>query len=1231
MKFFKAKARSLLFTSSLIATLLSYPAAADDTEIFFSESVSSVNPNVMFVVDVSGSMDQEVTGSGGQSRLTVMQNALKTVLNSAPDNLNVGLMNYGEVKYRDEGHGIKFPITDITAFAEPVVSEKLKTNAWGHKEWWNSSIPKTDTDTTVRSYLSEITNWYWKDNWYKEVVDENTATEMDHVGVTPIVDALYEAAMYFRGEKVSFGLGSIGYWNRWAAHQSTYEGDPVVWEEDQCESTYTKTHNDPVDFASNDNPWYRCPADPYNPQSPGTYENCRNNEVCTTETETNCKNWVNSYCTEEIVDESGDTNCAPGKRVSGYCNNDEYETRTVQKCKYEICQGGYSAKPNYTTPIKQTCQSNFIVLLSDGKPQYSYDFDDEGDRDGTNSPPPTYEKLEKGEFPVMLDKADSSNKFDHTSCDSNKTPNGYRSGACGPEMTDFLSKADNSDLEGVQTVNTYAIGFGLDGEASAQDYLKSLVSTDDPSTPEVEGYFSAEDEDQLSQAFSNILSSISSTTTSFASPGYSVDLKTGLFNEEDIYIPVFDKSLSPRWSGNLKKFRLATDANGKSSVVDKYNKLAVDNLGVFTEEAVDIWSKSTSGDGRDVAKGGVAQLIDPNSRKAYTDIACSDNGDACEFLTIAKNRIHPENDESTGTGAITNEVLGLDEDETETTRINMLNFIRGRKWNSETGVYDLFPHMGDMLHTEPLIVTYDKNYKDATTPNGQVIYATTNEGYLHAFDTVTGKEVFAFMPSSLMKNIPTQYYNSSIGEHAYGIDGIMSKREERDEYGNITKVLLYFGLRRGGREYYALDVTKPTNPKLLWKIDALAQEAIDDKKSCKKSAKSEKSEKTECTVDGTVGKGDFAKLGQSWSTPYLAKIRTSDTNFKDVVIFSGGYDINQDEYQPDRNANDTVGNEIFIVDADSGALLWSANNSALTHSIPGGMRILDMNQDGAIDRMYFADTGGNVWRLELPMGPSYDLSDSKLIKFAELGGKGSDNRMFYNEPDVALLKSKGVNWLTIAIGSGYRAHPADNEVNDNFYVLLDNAVNTPLTEKIDKSGKFQTLGPNDLEAISISGITGAPTINRGGIGDETILDLEKAGWYLEMPSTGEKVLAPSITSEGNVMFTTLVPPDSGADLSGINLCEAPITQGRFYSFNILTAEAGSDVDRSGTVTDIDVMTVVTANEIPGSPQRIFNKPACNDTECTQLVDIRVGKRAEALTTYDASLLESVFWTNPNRK
>ena len=323
MNFVKAKSCSLALMLSLLGAIFSHPSFADDTEIFFTESVTSVNPNVLFVVDVSGSMDEEVTGSGGLNRMTVMQNALKTVLKTAPDNLNVGLMNYGEIEDHDEAHGIKFPITDITALAEPVVSEKLVT-ATGFKEWYYSSTPEPAATTTVRDYLSQITDWYWKDDWYKVVKDGRSVDEMDHVGVTPIVDALYEAAMYFRGEKVSFGLDEPYHNQRTSAHPSTYEGDRILWDEAKCEETYTKTHSDPVDFNKGDYPWYRCPANVGNPQSPGTYANCRNTENCTTETEEDCKDWVDSYCSvSKLVDESGESYCPDGKKVSGYCKNNE--------------------------------------------------------------------------------------------------------------------------------------------------------------------------------------------------------------------------------------------------------------------------------------------------------------------------------------------------------------------------------------------------------------------------------------------------------------------------------------------------------------------------------------------------------------------------------------------------------------------------------------------------------------------------------------------------------------------------------------------------------------------------------------------------------------------------------------------------------------------------------------------------------------------------------------------
>ena len=1185
-----------------IPLLIAASAYADDTEIFFSDDVQGVSHNVMFIIDGSGSMDTNVPSSG-KSRLEVMKGALNTVLENAPDNLNVGLMNYGEDQWRNKGHGVKFPISPINAPALPIVADRIPVDEWGNVFWWYSSTPEPSETITVRNYLSKITDWYWKDNWYENTYDGAPVTEMPRKGATPIVDAVYEAALYFRGEKLGFGLGDAGYWTRWAAHPSTYSGDFVEWDTSSCHVTEIKTHDSKIDFAAEEYNWYRCKAPGDDGSGTPTYESCPSTESCTTTTESVCEGAIPGYCGAPL---EIDSDCPDGAWVSEVCPTEYVDVETLS-CTYEICDGQYLPHPNYKTPIKQECQSNYIVLLSDGEPGNG----------GDNVENKTYEEMKAGTMPTLPDKSQATNVFSHVSCDANKDPSGFRAGICGPELTSFLANSDNSDLEGVQRIQTYAIGFGLEGEANSEAYMRSLVTTDNASTPDVvEGYFSAEDEGQLSTAFSEILAQISSTTTSFAAPGYSVNTATGLSNEQVVYIPVFDKSKTPRWDGNLKKFNLGQDAAKNNIIKSKDGTPALDEFGVFEDTAVDVWSKSTGDqkDGAAVKRGGAASLINPNTRVALSDINCVGTGD-CDLTDSNNSHLLIHTNASDTSGLITNAQLGLPDEATETERMLLINYIRGRTYNTQTEVYDLQPRMGDMLHTEPVVVTYNDAYKSSasvdTAYNGQVVYAATNEGYLHAFDTTSGQELFAFMPEELLKNIKTQYTNTGSGNHLYGIDGNISLwRLDADKDGVITpgtedKAYLYFGLRRGGRSYYALDVTNPLKPKLKWKI-----KSTDAK---------------------------FSHLGQSWSTPYLARIRVGDRDVKESVIFTGGYDLNQDTESPAaRNTTDTMGNDVFIVDAQTGEYIWSLqggldgispneNASALTHSIPGGARLLDMNKDGAIDLMYFADTKSQIWRLEMPMGPSYDLDTAKLIKFAALSeGTETDARMIYNEPDVGLLSKGSKDWLTVSVGTGYRAHPANDAITDNFYVLLDGAVNKPLESKLKGLGDFQTLGKANLVELELT----EAGLVKNEMTSKSLLDLEtKVGWYFKLPENGEKVLANSITSNGSVMFTTLVP-SSGAAAAVSDPCVAPVTQGRFYSINILTGSAGDDLNKDKTITDADLFTVIASNEIPGTPQRVFNVPQCVDESCEQIVDIRVGKKNSPITDYDSAYLESIFWTAP---
>jgi type IV pilus assembly protein PilY1 len=153
------------------------------------------------------------------------------------------------------------------------------------------------------------------------------------------------------------------------------------------------------------------------------------------------------------------------------------------------------------------------------------------------------------------------------------------------------------------------------------------------------------------------------------------------------------------------------------------------------------------------------------------------------------------------------------------------------------------------------------------------------------------------------------------------------------------KVYLYVTMRRGGPYLIALDVSDPAQPQLLWQRDA--------------------------TSPG------YGELGQTWSTPKVVKVRA---NANPVLIMSAGYDHLAEDSLPATAAARARG--ILIVDALTGSPIWQAgaapsgatSNVAvanMSYSIASDPAVLDRNADGYADRLYIADTGGNVWRIDI--------------------------------------------------------------------------------------------------------------------------------------------------------------------------------------------------------------------------------------------------------------------------
>lgn len=140
--------------------------------------------------------------------------------------------------------------------------------------------------------------------------------------------------------------------------------------------------------------------------------------------------------------------------------------------------------------------------------------------------------------------------------------------------------------------------------------------------------------------------------------------------------------------------------------------------------------------------------------------------------------------------------------------------------------------LGDMISSQPVYVKQppfnyvDTNYntfKNTTQKNRTaMVYVAVNDGMLHAFDGGTGQEQWAYIPPILMPNLYKLADKNYSSNHQYYVDGsptigdICPNAPASTCTGNQWKTILVGGLNAGGRGYYALDITDPASPKALW-------------------------------------------------------------------------------------------------------------------------------------------------------------------------------------------------------------------------------------------------------------------------------------------------------------------------------------------------------------------------------------------------------------------------------
>lgn len=652
------------------------------------------------------------------------------------------------------------------------------------------------------------------------------------------------------------------------------------------------------------------------------------------------------------------------------------------------------------------------------------------------------------------------------------------------------------------------------------------------------GFYQADNSQELLGAFQSILKTVKDVNATFVSPGVAVNQLNRLTHKDELYFALFKPSEGSNWPGNLKKYKIDGD-----TILDKNGLPAVDDgNGFFSEQAHSYWSVLT--DGNDVRQGGAASKLSL-ARNLFTFSVPGP-------LVNSDNRLHESNT------SLTEQLLNIEMlDDSVTVRSNLVKWVRGVDLKDDDGdgdTSDIRLQMGDPIHSQPVIVNY--------SATDSAIFVATNQGFLHSFDAQTGSENFAVIPQELLGNLYEFYRENTTSNHIYGLDGDLVLRHFEE------KVYLYVGMRRGGRNYYTFDITSKTNPILVHQI-----------------------------VGGNTG---FEKLGQTWSRPTVTKIKVGET-IRNVLIFGGGYDVEQDN-KVARSA-DSVGNAVFIVDADTGALIWSASNSGadlllgdMEYSIPARISVIDRDNDGLADHMYVADLGGQLFRLDIHNG----LGRSELVSgglLADLGGDlAEDNRRFYYAPDVAQISTIDENFYAVAIGSGYRAHPLNAEIQDSFYMLKDFGIFTK-DEQGDYGLPENPFTRDDLYDATAHLLTSS---------DQTVAEEQgaiyanRAGWLVDLGSGGEKVLASPLILNYQVFFTTYLPASAND-----SLCAPPSGNSRAYLVELINGNAVVDLNNDNQTTHQDRFTNLKQTGIAPDTkiliEDILQPVVCLGTECASAV------------------------------
>ncbi len=511
---------------------------------------------------------------------------------------------------------------------------------------------------------------------------------------------------------------------------------------------------------------------------------------------------------------------------------------------------------------------------------------------------------------------------------------------------------------------------------------------------------------------------------------------------------------------------------------------------------------------------------------------------------------------------------------------DIVDYIRGKEIS---GFRSRQKNLGDIVHSAPYLVVGDGIDNDSdgeidesgygydeidNDSDGEIdeldeidldehrgiVFAGGNDGMLHAFDAKTGDEIFAYIPHIVFNHLTDLTLIDY--DHKFYVDATPSARTIT--INSNKKVLLTGGLKKGGKGYFCLDISKILyQNSTTFTEDELATPAHNDGIDVlwEYPEVTAGTDNILGTADDEFGSDD--DLGYSFSDIFIVDsyytMGTSPYNHPWVAIFGNGYD----------SVNGSA--ILYVLNAYTGEVIKKIDTGVAGNNGLSSPALIDIDNDGKVDYAYAGDLKGNMSKFDL----TSDNPDNWKVAYTNSDHTpaplfSSPNQPITSAPDVMNHCSKvhvdsngdptDPPYLMVLFGTGRFIAESDltNIDPQTIYGIWDTGY--PLGQWNESAGTlskmtgstlleqteidFQYSDDHYFRTLSDHSPTWVELDSSGNI-----ISGNHIGWYFDLPMDkdnnyvldGERVIKDVLIRDGNLVVITFTPNDSPCTGGGTSM------------------------------------------------------------------------------------------------